>query len=103
MVENNPIVEQFTELHNIIDDLENINNGYKTLVFLSSSPKSYEHFKDAFIYKKECTIIFNEVHMVVRSKDFSKVKDLKNDDNGKGLNVSSGGSEHTGKSRRFHK
>lgn len=48
---------------------------------------SFEHFKDALLYDKECTITLNKVPTTVRSKEFSKLKDLNIEDNDEGLRV----------------
>lgn len=63
------------------------------------------HFKDVFIYGKDCIITLNGVQAIVRSKEFSKVKDLKIDDSGEDLSVSREGIEHRemSKSKRFDK
>lgn len=80
MVENKSIGESLTEFHKTIDDLENIEvkigDENKTLLLLSSLPRSFEHFKDVIIYGKKCTITFDEVQMAVKSKEFSKAKGL---------------------------
>lgn len=94
---------------NGLDDLDNIEaktkDDDKTLLSLSSSPISFEYFKDVILYGKEDTITLDEVQKTVRSKDFFKVKDLKINDSGENLSVSRGGSERRGmsKSNRFDK
>ena len=109
MVENKSIVEQHTEFHKIIDDLKNIEvkieDEDKALLLLSLLPRFFDHFKDALLYDKECTITFNEVQTAVKSKEFSKSKDLKIEDSGEGLNVSRGEGERKGmsKPKRFDK
>ena len=103
MVDNKSIVEQLTEFHKIIDDLENIevkiDDEDKGLLLLSSLPRSFEHFKDALLYGKEGTITLDEVQTAVKSKEFSKSKDLKIEDNGEDLNVSRGGGGRKGMSK----
>lgn len=47
----------------------------------------------------EHTITFEGVNTTVRSKEFSKEKNLKNDDNGEGLRISRWESEHRGMSK----
>src|SRR3954465_923163 len=95
MMKNKSIVEQLTEFHKIIDDLENIevkiDDEDKALLLLSLLPRSFEHFKDALLYGKEGTITLDEVQTAVKSKEFSKLKDLKIEDSDEGLNVSRGG------------
>lgn len=72
---------------------------------LISLPRSFEHCKNAFIYVKEDTITLDEVHTIVRSKEFSTVKDLKIYNHDKGLSVSKEGNESRvmSKSNRFDK
>lgn len=85
-------MEQLTEFHKIINDLENIyvkiDVEDNAILLLISLPRSFEHFKDAFHYGKKGTITLDEVHMAVRSIEFSKIKDLKIDDSGECLTVS---------------
>lgn len=73
-----------------------IENGDMTLLFLSSLPISCEHFKDTLLYGKEITITLDEVHKNVRSKELSKLKDLKFNDRGECLSVSKAMSESKG-------
>lgn len=65
-------MEQLIEFHEIIDDFKNIDvkikDEDKTLLLLRSLPKSFEHFKDAFLYLKEETITLDEVQTTVTSK-----------------------------------
>ncbi|XP_058747135.1 uncharacterized protein LOC131620136 [Vicia villosa] len=97
MGEKKSIIEQLMEFHKIIDDLKNIEMNIddedNALLLLSSLPRSFEHFKDALLYGNEDTIILDEVQTVMKSKEFSKLKDLKIEDSGEGLNVSRGGGE----------
>lgn len=90
MVENKSIVEKLIEFNKIIDDIENsevkVEDG-DTPLLLSSLPRSFEHFKDVLFYGKEGTITLDEVQTIVRSKEFSKVKDLKIYDSGEDLSV----------------
>ena len=76
-----------------------IDDEDKALLLLSSLPRSFEHFKDALLYGKEGTITLDEVQTAVKSKEFSKSKDLKIEDSGEGLNVSRGGGERKGMSK----
>ena len=65
MVEYKSIVEELTEFHKIIDDLENIevkiDDEDKALLLLSSLPISFDHFKGSLFYGKEGTITLDEV------------------------------------------
>ena len=85
-------MEHLKYFHKINDDLENtelkIEDEDKTILLLNSLPRSFEHFKYAIFYGKESTITLDKVHTTIRFKEFSKVKDLKIDDNDKGLSVS---------------
>lgn len=55
---------------------------------LSSTPRSFEHFKDVILYRKEYIITLDEVQTNVTSNKLPKLKDLKVGDNGEGLSVS---------------
>lgn len=74
MLENKTIVEQLTEFHKIIDDLENIevkiDDEEKALLLLISLPKSFEHFKDALINGKKVIITLDKVQTAVKFKIF---------------------------------
>ncbi|MCH84154.1 acylamino-acid-releasing enzyme, partial [Trifolium medium] len=50
---------------------------------------SYKNFKDTMLYGKEGTITLDEVQSALRTKELDKFKDLKVDDSGECLNVSS--------------
>lgn len=76
-----------------------IKDDDKFILLLSSLPRSFENFKDALIYGKECITTFDEVQTTIRFKESSKVKDLKIDDSGEGLIVSRGESEPRGMSK----
>lgn len=60
----------------------------KNILLLSSLSRSFKNLKDIFLYGKENTITFDEVQTIVRSKEFSKAKDLKIHDSGEDLSVS---------------
>lgn len=76
-----------TKVHKIVDILKNIEMKIeeedKTLPWLISSPRSFKSFKDALFYGKDCTIILDEVQEDARSKEFSMMKELHINDNGK--------------------
>jgi hypothetical protein len=84
MVENRSVVEQLAEFNKIIDDLANIDvvleDEDKTFHLLSSLPKSLENLKDALLYGKEGTITLDEVQSALRTKEMTKMRDLKIDD-----------------------
>lgn len=93
-----------TKFHKIIDDLENIEvkieDEENAIITLISLPISCGKFKDTLLYGNKYTITLDEVQTTVRSKEFLKVKDLKIDGRGEGLNVSIGRSEHIGMSNQ---
>ncbi|MCI38644.1 receptor-like protein kinase, partial [Trifolium medium] len=61
--------------------------------------KSLENFKDALLYCKEGTITLDEVQSALRTKELTKLRDLKVDDSEEGLNVARGRSENKGKGK----
>ncbi|KAK2362411.1 alpha carbonic anhydrase [Trifolium repens] len=103
MVENRSVVEQLAEFNKIIDDLANIEvvleDEDKAFHLLSALPKSLENLKDALLYGKEGTITLDEVQSALRTKEMTKLRDLKIDDSGEGLNVARGRSENKGKGK----
>lgn len=63
----------------------NINYEDIDLLLLWALPISCENFKGDILYDRECTITLDEVYTALRSKEFSKLKYLKNDNKAKGL------------------
>ncbi|PNX65946.1 cytochrome p450, partial [Trifolium pratense] len=82
---------QLAEFNKIIDDLANIDviieDEDKAFHLLCALPKPFENLKDALLYGKEDTITFDEVRSALRTKEMTKMRDLKVDDSGEGLNV----------------
>ena len=78
----------------ILNDLENIEvhlgDEDKAILLLCALPRSFESFKDTMLYGKEGTVILEEVQAALRTKELTKSKDLKTDENGQGLSVSRG-------------
>lgn len=72
-VKNKSIVEKLIEFHKIINDLINIkgkiNDEDMNLHLLSLLSRPFEHFKYALPYSDKGTIILDEVHTIVRSKE----------------------------------
>ncbi|GAU10233.1 hypothetical protein TSUD_417410 [Trifolium subterraneum] len=60
---------------------------------------SLKHLKDALLYCKEGTITLDEVQAALRTKELTKLNELKIDDSGEGLNISRGRSENRGKGK----
>ncbi|MCI52711.1 cytochrome P450, partial [Trifolium medium] len=93
-VENKSVVEQLEEFNKIIDDLANIDvileDEDKTFHLLCALPRSLENFKDALLYGKEGTITLDEVQSALRTKELTKLRDLRVDDSAEGLNVARG-------------
>ncbi|CAJ2653064.1 unnamed protein product [Trifolium pratense] len=91
MVENKPVVEQLSEFNKIIDDLANIDVNLededKAFHLLCALPKSLENLKDALLYGKEGTITLDEVQSALRTKELTKLRDLRVDDSAGGLNI----------------
>ncbi|MCI81507.1 cytochrome P450, partial [Trifolium medium] len=74
-------VEQLAEFNKIIDDLANIDVNFededKAFRLLCALPKSLENLKDALVYGKEGTITLDEVQSVMRTKELTKLRDLR--------------------------
>ena len=68
-VETTPIhrVGQLSDFNKILDDLEKIevklDDEDKDLLLLNALPKTYENFKDAWLFRKEQTITLEEVQI----------------------------------------
>ncbi|CAJ2646442.1 unnamed protein product [Trifolium pratense] len=103
MSENKSVVEQLSEFNKIIDDLANIDVNLededKAFHLLCALPKSFENLKDALLYGKEGTITLDEVQSALRTKEMTKMRDLRIDDSGEGLNVTRGRSENKSKGK----
>ena len=91
-MESKAIMEQLTEFKKILDDLENIEvhleDEDKVILLLCALPRSFETFKDTMLYGKEGIITLEEVQAALRTKELTKSKDLRDGENGEGLNVS---------------
>jgi len=83
-----------TEFNKILDDLENIEvqleDEDKVILLLCALPRSFESFKDIMLYGKEGTVTLEEVQAALRTKELTKSKDLRADENGEALSVSRG-------------
>jgi hypothetical protein len=103
MVENKSIGEQLSEFNKIVDDLANIDVNLededKAFHLLCAFPKSLENLKDALLFGKEGTVTLDEVQSALRTKELTKLRNLKVDDSGEGLNVARGRSENEGKGK----
>ena len=100
MVESKTVTEQLTELNKMLDDLENIEvqleDVDKAILLLCALPRSFESFKDTMLYGKEGTVTLEEVQAALRTKELTKSKDLRADENSEGLSVSRGNSRGRG-------
>jgi len=94
MVESKTITKQLTKFNKILDDLENIEvqleDEDKVILLLCALPRSFESFKDTMLYGKEGTVTLEEVQPALRTKELTKFKDLRADENNEGLSVSRG-------------
>jgi len=94
MVESKTVTEQLAEFNKILDDLENIEVNLededKVILLLCALTRSFESFKDAMLYGDEDTVTLEEVQAALRTKDLTKSKDLRADENSEGLSVSRG-------------
>jgi len=104
MVESKVIMEQHTEFNKILDDFENIEvqleDEDKAILLLCALPKSYESFKDTMLYGKEGIVTVEEVQAALRTKELTKSKDLRINENGEGLSVSRGNGGGRGNRRK---
>ncbi|KAK2395140.1 alpha carbonic anhydrase [Trifolium repens] len=103
MVENKSMEEQLAEFNKIVDDLANIDVNLededKAFHLLCAFAKSLENLKDALLFGKEGTVTLDEVQSALRTKELTKLRNLKVDDSGEGLNVARGRSENEGKGK----
>ena len=94
MMESKAIMEHLTEFNKILDDLENIEvhleDEDKTILLFCALLRSFESFKDTMLYGKEDIVILKEVQAALRTKELTKFKDLRTDENNEGLSVSRG-------------
>lgn len=71
MTKSRSIIEQLADFNKILDDLENIEVKHddedKALLLLNALPKSFEHFKDALLYRRDQTITLEEVQNSIRT------------------------------------
>ena len=76
MTKSRTVTEQLADFNKILDDLENIEvkleEEAKAFLLLNSSPKSFEHFKDAILYGKDQDITLEEVKTSIRTKEMQK-------------------------------
>jgi hypothetical protein len=103
MVESKAVMEQLTEFNKIPDDMENIEVHLEDEdkdILLCALPRSFESFKDTMLYDKEGTIILEEVQAALKTKELTKSKDLRADENGEGLSVSRGNGGGRGNQRK---
>ncbi|PNX56912.1 cytochrome p450 [Trifolium pratense] len=61
---------------------------------LCALPKSLENLKDVLLYGKEVTITLDEVQSALRTKEWTKLRDLGVDDSAEGLNMTRDKSEN---------
>ena len=104
MVESKAVMEQLTEFNKILDDLDNIEvhlkDEDKVILLLCALPRSFESFKDTMLYGKESIVTLEEVQAAFRTKELTKSKNLRTDENGEGLSVSRGNSGGRGNRRK---
>jgi len=104
MVESKAIMEQLTELNKILDDLENIEvhleDEDKAILLLCALTTFFESFKGTMLYGKEDIVTLDEVQVALRTKELTKSKNLRVDENDKGLSVSRGNGGGRGNRRK---
>jgi hypothetical protein len=88
------IMEQLTEFNKILDNLKNIEVHLEDedtyILLLCALPRSFESFKDTMLYGKEDAVTLEEAQAALRTKELTKSKDLRSDENGECLIVSRG-------------
>lgn len=76
MVDNKSIVDKLIEFNKIIDDFQTIKVKFddedKVILFLISSSRSFEYFKDVFLYGKEDNITLEEVRSAIKTKELGR-------------------------------
>jgi len=81
----------------------NIKDTWGYHLLLCCLAKFFEYFKDTILYEKKDATTLEELEVTLRTKELTKFKNLKTNDNGEGSNASRGRSQHirkgTGKSR----
>ncbi|KAL8523239.1 hypothetical protein ACS0TY_013272 [Phlomoides rotata] len=91
MVDEKPILEQLDEFNKILDNLENIDikmeEEDKALIFLSALPKSFENFKDTFLFGRQSSLTLEDVLVALKSKELQKATDQASSSTGEGLTV----------------
>jgi len=104
MVESKAIMEHLTEFNKILDDLVNIEvhleDEDKAILLLCALPRSFESFKDTMLYDKKGNVTLEEVQAALRTKELTKSKDLRADENSEGLSVSRGNGGGRGNRRK---
>ena len=90
MQEDKSIDEQLDVFNKLILDLENIDvtidDEDQALLLLSSLPKSYNNFKDTFLYGRE-SLTLDEVQAALNSKELNHKNEDKGSTVAEGLNV----------------
>ncbi|KAL5128728.1 Retrovirus-related Pol polyprotein from transposon TNT 1-94 [Glycine soja] len=98
------ITEQLVDFNKVLNNLENIEVRFddenKAFFILNSLPKSFKHFKDALLYRRNKSITLEEVQNSIQTKKLQKLQELKADDNEEGLNILKGRSYERGPKRK---
>ncbi|KAH9677320.1 CCHC-type domain-containing protein [Citrus sinensis] len=90
MPEGSSLDEHLDEFNKVCDTLETIDAAFsdedKALLLISSLPKSYEHFADALMYRRQ-TLSLDEVKSTLSTKELQGKQESLGNDSGEGLTV----------------
>ena len=93
MDESRGVLEQLSEFHKIVQDLENIEEERlkdedKAVILLNALPSEYDYFQDTMVYGREHQLTLEEVESSIRSKEQKKRHGVvSNPSQGEGLNI----------------
>ncbi|KAH9646575.1 hypothetical protein KPL70_024912 [Citrus sinensis] len=90
MPEGSSLDEHLDEFNKVCDTLETIDAAFsdedKALLLISSLPKSYEHFADALMYRRQ-TLSLDEVKSTLSTKELQGKQESLGNDSSEGLTV----------------
>jgi hypothetical protein len=87
---HNETTDKIQQNHDDLTNIDvNLEDEDKTLHLLCALPKCYENFKDIMLYGKKGIVTLEEVQGALRTKELTKFKDLKVENNVNALDVSS--------------
>ena len=72
----------------------------KAIFLLCALPTPFESFKDTMLYGKEGIVTLEKVQAALRTKELTKSKNLRTDENGEGISVLRGNGGGRGNRRK---